>query len=111
MYTITDTNAAPYTHSDYAIDPSYCPLVYSYSIGDITSVSVPSAVTRVDKTFSFGYAQDLQPIGETQTVTVTATSGSIYNGTPTEVTDSSTFDLTFENPCIDPAFVTLTATT
>jgi len=65
VYTITDTNATPYTHSDYTADPSYCPLVYSYSIGDITSVSVPSAVTRVDKTFSFGYSQDLQPIGET----------------------------------------------
>ena len=45
VYTITDDAATPYTHPVFTIDPSYCPFVYSYSIGDITNVSVPSAIT------------------------------------------------------------------
>jgi len=65
VYTITDTNVAPYLHPDFVISPAYCPLAYTYDLGAISSVSVPSAVTRVDKTFSFSYSQDLQPLGNT----------------------------------------------
>jgi hypothetical protein len=63
VYTITDDDAT-YTHPIFTVDPSYCPLYYSYTIGDITNISGESAITLVDKTFFFDYSLDLEPLGE-----------------------------------------------
>jgi hypothetical protein len=108
VYTITD-EGAKYTHPDFVISPEYCPFMYSYAISEITNVAGESAITRADKTFLFSYSQSLLPVGNSQTVTVTATSSSIYSAAPSVLVDSSSFDLTILNPCIDPAFVTIEA--
>ena len=59
----------------------------------------------------FLYDTDLSPLDKTQTVTITATSNSIYGATEADkVVESNSFDLTFLNPCIDADFVALTVT-
>ena len=60
-----------------------------------------SAVTRVDKTFSFLYTADLSPVGQSQTVYVTGTSNSPYGISNTAITVDESFTLTFPNPCAD----------
>jgi len=63
-YTITDTTKT-YTHPEnWVITPAYCPLSYTYEIADITNMPGASAITRVDKTFSFYYDSDLIPLEE-----------------------------------------------
>ena len=47
----------------------------------------------------------LDALGLTQTVTVTATSTSIYADTPSVLSDESSFEVSFANPCINPDFV------
>lgn len=100
--------------------PSYCPLTFTYNIADITNLSGKSAITQKssttndsddDQTFQFYYDTDLGPVGETQTVTVTATSTSIYVPKQTLKTANTSFDTTFLNPCINPAYVTIKAPT
>ena len=109
VYTITDTNAADYTHPAFVSNPTYCPIDYSYS--ETKLIAGDSAITNVANPFSFLYSKDLAPLDQTQIVTVTATSNSIYGTTNTKVVEDDTFDLTFLNPCLDTEFVTLTATT
>ena len=65
VYTLTDDSATPYVHPAFVVEPSYCPLVYSYSqtyLSDGDSALVLPASD--DKTFSFGYTKDLAPLGQ-----------------------------------------------
>ena len=80
-YTITDT-AKTYTHPEWTIDPSFCPFTYDYVIADIVDVANVKAISRIDNIFTTYYDANLLPIGKTETVTITATSGSIYNDSP-----------------------------
>ena len=106
-YTITDTQQT-FRHPDWTISPNYCPLSYTYNIADITNVPGVKAISvDNDKTFTIYYATNLLPLGQSETVTITATSKSIYNASPSTKKASSSFVLTFKNPCIDPVLVTL----
>ena len=63
VYIITNANAIPYLHPDFNVEPSYCPLIYSYSEillddGD-SAMELPSSG---DKTFTFYYDKDLAPL-------------------------------------------------
>lgn len=99
-------------------DPSYCPLIYSYSVTDLDNGE--SAVTSIspnDRTLTFFYDSDLTPVDattETQTITVTATSASIYTyANPADLStksNSDTFDLSFESPCDKDSLVSITET-
>ena len=108
VYTITDANATPYTHPSFTSDPVYCPIEYTYSETKLSAGD--SAISSLGATTEFFYDKDLAPLGQTQTVTVTATSNSIYGTTQTQVVQSDTYELSFLNPCIDTNFVTLTPT-
>ena len=111
VYTLTDDSATPYIHPIFEIVPDYCPLMYSYSATSLndgdTAVILP---TSNDYTINFAYSKDLAPLGQTQTITVTAEAMSKYNFSTTK-SDSRTFDLTFDNPCIDTDFVNIIAPT
>ena len=65
VYTITDDDVAAnsYIHSDNTIDPSFCPIAYEYEISTISDLGTDATITRVDKTFTFSYSQDLKPVG------------------------------------------------
>ena len=83
QYTITDATALPYTHLSFISDPVYCLIDYTYEITEFENSNAvqDSAITQdVDDPtkFSFFYDTDLSPLEETQTVTITATSNSIY---------------------------------
>ena len=63
VYTITDDVATPYLHPDFDVEPSYCPLIYSYTKtplddGD-SALGLP---TSDDKTFTFYYDKNLDPL-------------------------------------------------
>ena len=118
--TITQDDYPDYTHPIFSIDPSYCPLTYTYSVSDlsngnsaITGTSITDTDLEKDKqTFSFYYDADITPVypsAQTQTVQVTATSGSKYTTTPTTTSADASFTLSFLNPCINTSYVTITA--
>lgn len=80
---------------------------------DASAITDPSGA-QADRTFSFFYDQDVAPVAptaQTQTVTVTATSGSLYSPTQPRETSTATFVLSFVNPCIDPNLTTITPKT
>lgn len=60
-------------------------------------------------TFSFYYGADLGPVGNFQTVTITATSASAYGEKNAPISDSAQFQTYFYNPCLDPAYVYIIA--
>ena len=83
VYTITDTNATPYTHPVFISDPVYCEIDNTYSETKLSAGD--SAISTLGSTTEFFYDKDLAPLGQTQTVTVTATSNSIYGRTQSPV--------------------------
>ena len=106
-YTLTASEKS-YIHSAFTIDPDYCLLDYTYAATSLQAGD--SAILQyvpVENKFLFHYDKDLLPLGQTQTVTVTATSNSKYTVVNTKKDDFRTFDLTFNNPCIDQAFVNI----
>ena len=72
-YTITQTDFADYTHPDFTVDPSYCPLTYTYVVTDlpnsssaITGTAIADTTTAIDKeVFAFLYDADLSPVTPT----------------------------------------------
>ena len=101
-----------YTHPDFTVDPSFCPEpTYTYSETSFldSTNSAATAITQSGKTSDFFWDTDNAPLGQTQTVTVTATSNSIY-GAQNPSTEMDMFDLNFLDPCIDANFVTITET-
>ena len=114
VYTLTDASATPYVHPEFTIDPDYCLLEYSYSqtfLADGDTALVLPTPANNDRTFNFSYSKDLAPLGQTQTVTITATSSSKHGVVNPTESDHRTFDLTFKNPCLDTTFVNIAAPT
>ena len=62
-YTLTTTGAT-YTHPEFSVAPSYCPLTYTYSETTLTDGNgdIDSAIDRTDKTFTFSYDKDDAPV-------------------------------------------------
>lgn len=109
-YVLTDTSF-PYTHAAPVVDPDYCEVSTSYNIPAFidgsTAVSEP---VNDDKTFNIFYDDNLNPLDEgptTVTVTVTGSSKYDYGADNVSGTDSEPFDVDYENPCIDPAYVNI----
>ena len=87
-YTITDDSFAPYTHPEFTVSPAYCPIKYEYNWTKLSNDD--SAITQDsanEKKFSFFYDQSLEPLSESQTVTVTVVTDSLY---PTPTTEKLT---------------------
>ena len=61
VYTITNANATPYAHPVFISDPTYCPIVYSYSETKLSAGD--SAITSLTNPFEFFYDKDLEPLG------------------------------------------------
>ena len=57
-----DTNATPYVHADFIVDPNFCPLEYSYDISKLTNATPDSAIMQTDKTFNFSYLVSRAPL-------------------------------------------------
>ena len=83
VYTITNANATPYAHPVFISDPVYCEIDYTYSETKLSAGD--SAISTLGGTTEFFYDKDLAPLGQTQTVTVTATSNSVYGITQSPV--------------------------
>lgn len=108
-YTITDKNAAPYTIGSFSVEPDFCGATTEVEVSPLANGKSAITVSDDQKTFSFFYDDDLSPIGQTQTVTVSHIVKSDKAGTPDFVTKTG-FDLSFKNPCEDAAFIKLTPT-
>ena len=67
-----------------------------------------TAITQDDKTSKFFWDTDGSPLGQTQTVTITGTSYTIYGTSLSPLTDKASFELTFADPCVDTDFVSIT---
>jgi len=108
-YTVSDSSQPTYTHPDFVVSPTICVVTYTYTISDLSNAE--SAITRSGQTFTFAYNKVLDYANESQTVTIKASSITVYptQNSPTELTGS--FDLTFKESCIDEDFVTLTPKT
>ena len=99
LYTLPDL---PFT-----IEPSFCPLEISREISLLADGS--SAVIPTDdpwNMFKFLYTTE-EPLGQTQTITITATSNSLNGGASESISAISEFDLTFRDTCTDPAIVSI----
>lgn len=112
-YTITDIAHPDYKTQAWTISPDYCDADFTFTKTDLAdgntavdqkAADVISAAGEI--TFAFLYSDSVDPAknGESQTVTVTGTSKSIY-GTNNAISDDVDFVVTFNNPCLDPAFV------
>jgi hypothetical protein len=101
-YRLADMSGPTYTHGEFTVVPSFCPLTYTYSETKLVGGEDDTAISRVNKIFTFSYDKDdapVNPVAQTQTVTVTATSDSLYTATFPSKSDSASFDLTFVDPC------------
>ena len=77
--------------------------------GDKTAITQDSVN---EKQFSFFYSESLDPVSESQTVTVTVTTDSVYPTQSTQkLTETEDFTLTFKNPCFDTEYVEIVAPT
>lgn len=97
-----------YTLPVTTIDPAFCVIDFTYTVPDLANGN--SAITRTEQVFDFFYNTDLSPVTptpQTLTVTVLATSDSLYTKANAASTVTKSFDLTFSNPCIDLTYVKL----
>ena len=109
LYDYGEANGVEYTLPDlpFTIEPSFCPLEYSREIsllddGDSAEVSSDYPWNM----FKFRYTAR-EALGQTQTITITATSNSLSGGAHESIGTTSEFDLTFRDPCTDPDFVSI----
>ena len=110
-YVIGDT-AKTYVHADFVPVPAYCPFDISYTIESLTNTNEPITVVEADKTFTIDYIADLTPVTEGPlNVKITAVSKSKYTTVNTPLTKENDFDVSFSNPCVDSAYVTISAPT
>lgn len=91
------------------MEPDFCGATTEVEVSPLANGKSAITVSDDQKTFSFFYDDDLSPIGQTQTVTVSHIVKSDKAGTPDFVTKTG-FDLSFKNPCEDAAFIKLTPT-
>ena len=91
------------------VSPTICVVTYTYTISDLTNNE--SAISRSGQTFTFAYNKAIDYSTESQTVTINASSITVYPTQNSATLLSGSFDLTFDDPCIDENFVTLTPVT
>ena len=72
MYTLTDPNAPSYDLSllQFIVNPAFCKYNYIWTISELISVTLVSAITETNNVFEFFYNYELE-LTQTQTVTLT----------------------------------------
>ena len=96
VYTMGDS-AASYTHPDFTVSPTICPIAYEYSVTLLNENE--SAIDVSGQQFSFYYDESLGDHVGRQTVTVTARTDSIY---PTASTESLSAEADFTLSILEP---------
>ena len=80
-YILTDINRS-YTHPDFVVSPDFCPIDYTYQDSGFTISDIgpetDTVITREGQKFNFFWDTNRRPLGQTQVVTVTGVSNSIY---------------------------------
>ena len=82
VYTICDPNKADYILPEVQIEPSFCEIDFDVKVTNLNNgqsaldPQIPFNNPKGTGIFSFNYCQDLSPLGQKQTVTLTATSKS-----------------------------------
>ena len=108
-YTITDT-AKSYTIPAFTITRDYCEVDYVLTFTTLTdddSGTVYSPISKTgERTITASFSDTLDPVGKSQTVTLTATSKSKY-GTFNANSLTKTYVWTYKNPCLDRNFVNI----
>ena len=84
-------------------------MTYEYTITELDSVP-STAITQNGKEFSFFYDTELVDLTQKQTVTITATSSSVYGDENEAKVATTSFDLTFRDACLYDSLITLTPT-
>jgi hypothetical protein len=102
------------------VKPDYCPLVYTVTQttfndneGTPEQTAIENAVSNDDPhglDFKFFWDKDNSPLDNTQTVTVKATSTSIYDLINDPISEEDDFDLNAVSPCGNSALVTIEKT-
>jgi len=98
-YTITQP-ALTITPSVFVADPSFCLFTVSSSISTLSGGQTP--ISESADVFTVSYSADNAIVGQTQTITRTATSYSIYEANTSNRISSSpdSFTVTYLNPCL-----------
>ena len=118
-YIVTDAELV-YQFTDFTILPNYCPFAYTSSettfnndAGDATNAV--TFATDPERTYKISYSADLSPVlspvAAAQTVTVTATSSSIYGISNAAKVTSDSFGVIFESPCAVESLTEITPVT
>ena len=102
VYMLTDDSKPDYVFPEFDVFPAYCQLNYDCRITQRLS-NGETAITLTGRRSSFFYDRTTDVLGDTQTVTCTASSTSDFGQDAVEADES--YDLTFTNPCCDDAFV------
>ena len=108
-YTISDT-AKDLNADAFMVEPSFCEVDYVASVSKFADGDSAVTIESSQLEFIVDYIASLDPAIniETQTVTIKATSKTMYSdpaSSPNSASDS--FEVTFLNPCIDQNFVTI----
>jgi len=102
-YTITQT-AFTYQIPVYASNPTWCAIIYSYTIASATG-DAALTFNPATRTFTFSQVNDLTLSGSTMKDYVITVTGEAGITIPVQAQRS--FTLTIRNPCINSAFVTI----
>lgn len=107
---ILGDNPTKFTHNDFTVDPSYCPLDYFYTIPELTNSGKPITIDQVLQEFTLDYIFDDSPVTEGPLeVTITARSTSKYQTENDQLEQNTKFDVTFKTPCDDQTRVVISA--
>lgn len=96
---------------DFIVEPSYCPVRLSLTVTPLNDQSSAITISSDNKVANFLYVKDLKPAEQNQfqTVTVRATSDSIYARKNQVRTSEGSWRLTFLSPCCIPDKVRIVA--
>ena len=104
VYTITD-NTLSYQVPEFTSGLEWCTVTYSYNAELPEGSEDAVKFDAESRTFTVEYVNDLHLSGLVESsyvITITGTTGS-----QEVLTATSTFEITFKNPCIDPEFLTI----
>ena len=108
-YTITQSTLS-LTQPAFVISPAYCPYTLTTTISPLPGGQTP--LTNVDDyAFTVYYDADNEIEGHSQTVTRSVVTYTVYRASSEQTPVTDDFVVSYLNPCVDPAFTTVTATT
>lgn len=113
-YTISQPMVTLDAIAPFTIVPSNCAIVYSFSVVEATSMVTLDASTRKFSIFeasSLSSTLKVSPYAKDYTVTFKGSSSSAFTGATYALSQTLSFVLKVKNPCVDPAYNTITTPT